>query len=160
MNLNEITKLIREYMMFEYIQDPDFPDDPTKLIKVETDINKAINGNIYSSYIDNDSQFPCITNHILNGTQGISPDNGDVTVQCKVWTNNNKNPSGILYAVYALIKKAFFSEEGNPNLENDILYLTVYMRENTALPTMIQEVYEGNVLYSLPFYIDCKAIFL
>jgi len=142
MDRNEITKLIRDSLM-----------------AVDA-IKNAVKGNVYSSYISNDSKFPCITNHILGGTQGVSPYNSDVPVQCKIWTSNDKNPSGFLYGTYALIKEEFFSEDANPYLENDILNLHINLGEGSALPSILQEVYEGNIIYSLPFILKCKAVYL
>ena len=134
---NEITKLIRDSM-----NDVD-------------NIKNAVEGNIYSHYINSNSDFPCITNHILGGSLHFANNVCEPIIQSRIWTSNDKNPSGFLYDVYKYIYAEFF----NTYKSNSILHLEISMKRLSTLPAVMQESYKNNEIYSLPFNLHCRAIF-
>lgn len=134
MNINNLLELLRN-----------------SLLNV-TAIKDAVNGNIYPNYINQSSKLPCITNHFLGGITVLRDGGIKAIVQCRIWTDS-ANYTKFLYDIHADIYEYFKQND----FHDDNLDLITYM--GIRLPTIMPEMLNGNMIYSLPLRVDCKAIF-
>ena len=166
---NKITELLRDSMM-----------------AIST-IKDAVEGHIYSQYIDQSSKFPCITHHIFGGSLNIVKGACSPVIQCRIWTDKNKDFTSFLYTTYGLIYASFFSSYKRslicsycnkifyfaidtdytstpcPKCKqtgflSDYLNLKIEMNKN-YIPVIMQENYESLIIYSLPFFLNCEATY-
>lgn len=167
------------------------PSEITKLLKdsmlAVNDIKNAIDGNILSTYINQKTKLPCITNHIIGGDNHIVEGECSPIVQCRIWSNSPVNYSSDLNAIYGLIYDEFYSNQKRslicsncslifyyditildysdyecPRCKetgnlSEYLRLDTYMKKSMIIP--IQQDPEHIEIYSLPFNIMCHAAF-
>ena len=139
MDLNLILELLRESMM-----DID-------------NIKNAVKGHIYSSWIDNNSELPCITIYFM---RGVSPANIngaiEAIVQVRVWTDNATAPYAKLYGIYEDILDNFHQKRK----ENSYLKMSTNIGGFASEhPNVMIEKVGNQTLYSLPVKTKCRAIF-
>lgn len=139
MNINYILELLRDSML-DVIE-----------------IKNAVSGHIYSSYLTNNSRFPCITLYFITGSSPVQIEGAiNAVIQVKIWTDNNINPYKQLYEIYDHIILNF----GQKYKENDSLKMSTKLgNENAEHPPVLYEKYNNIDLYSLPIKIHCRAIF-
>ncbi len=128
--------------------------DSLKSIKV---IKDAVNGHIYSSWINNETKFPGINMMHMSGRSPATSikDAASTMVQLRICTINQVDYSRELYGIYSDITDNFHQQD----YEDDNVKIRVTLGvDGTEYPAIMQENYKDNTVYSLPILAFCKVL--